>query len=124
MEIFSHILLVCEANFFKTDCCSDDGFKKPTLIPYQPTGVLQVPSNVTRISRALRRVGLDGIPQIIFYHSGVGTGSTKIDMLTGGLLGIGISEVSIPRWKLDSSDLEEEYPRSLLFRCCQLHAWR
>lgn len=73
---------------------ADDGFQKPTLIPYVPTGTLQVPSNVTRISRALRRVGLDGIPQIIYYHSGVGTGSSLVDTITGGLLGTGISEVS------------------------------
>lgn len=74
---------------------SDDGFRKPTLIPYNPTASVQVPSNVTRISHALRRVGLDGIPQIILYHSGVGTGSTKVDLITGGLLGVGISEVGI-----------------------------
>lgn len=72
---------------------SDNGFQKPTLIPYVPTGSLQVPSNVTRISRALKRIGLDGCPQIIYYHSGVGTGSTVIDTITGGLLGTGISEV-------------------------------
>lgn len=74
---------------------SDNGFQKPTLIPYVPTGSLQVPSNVTRIARALKRTGLDGVPQIIYYHSGVGTGSTFLDVLTGGLLGTGISEVRI-----------------------------
>lgn len=62
------------------------------MIPYVPTGTLQVPSNVTRISRALRKTGLDGKRQIIYYHSGVGTGSSFIDTLTGGILGIGISE--------------------------------
>ncbi|KAH7360619.1 hypothetical protein BKA65DRAFT_189578 [Rhexocercosporidium sp. MPI-PUGE-AT-0058] len=82
------LIICCDGTWMD----SDDGFKKPTLIPYQPTGVLQVPSNVTRISRALRRTGREGVPQIIFYHSGVGTGSSKVDMLTGGLLGIGISE--------------------------------
>lgn len=74
---------------------SDDGFQKPTLIPYVPTGSLQVPSNVTRIARALKRTGLDGVHQIIYYHSGVGTGSTVLDAITGGLLGTGISEVRI-----------------------------
>jgi hypothetical protein len=74
---------------------SDDGFKKPTLIPYVPTGSLQVPSNVTRISRALTKIGLDGKPQIIYYHSGVGTGSSMIDTIAGGLLGTGISEVNV-----------------------------
>jgi hypothetical protein len=80
-----------------------------------PTGTLQVPSNVTRIGRALKRVGLDGAPQIIYvsgrrprhvsiltsadslliqYHSGVGTGSGMLDAIGGGVLGVGISEVS------------------------------
>ncbi len=45
---------------------SDDGYNKPTLIPYVPTGTLQVPSNVTRISRGMKRVGFDGTPQIIY----------------------------------------------------------
>ena len=71
---------------------SDDGFTKPTLIPYVPTGTLQVPSNVTRISRALSKTSLDGKHQIIYYHSGVGTGSSVIDTITGGILGTGISE--------------------------------
>lgn len=71
---------------------SDDGFQKPTLIPYVPTGTLQIPSNVTRISRALRKSGLDGVNQIIYYHAGVGTGSSMLDSVTGGLLGAGISE--------------------------------
>jgi len=71
---------------------SDNGFVAPTLIPYVPTGSLQVPSNVTRIHRSLSRRGPDGTHQIMYYHSGVGTGSTYIDTLTGGLLGTGISE--------------------------------
>jgi hypothetical protein len=74
---------------------SDDGYSKPTLIPYVPTGTLQIQSNVTRIQRALKRIGLDGKPQINYYHSGVGTGSSFIDTITGGLLGTGISEVLI-----------------------------
>ncbi|PBP28618.1 hypothetical protein BUE80_DR000332 [Diplocarpon rosae] len=89
-NMIKRLIVCCDGTFANFD--SDDGFKKPTLIPYKPTAALQVPSNVTRISRALRRVGLDGIPQIIFYHSGVGTSSTKVDIITGGLLGIGISE--------------------------------
>lgn len=78
---------------FLITCDSDNGFTKPTLIPYQPTGSLQVPSNVTRISRALSKVGLDGKPQIIYYHSGVGSTGSFVDTITGGLLGTGISEV-------------------------------
>ncbi len=83
------LILCCDGTWMD----SDDGFQKPTLIPYQPTGVLQIASNVTRICRALKRNGLDDKPQIIYYHSGVGTGSSAIDTLTGGMLGTGISEV-------------------------------
>lgn len=88
-QVFLNILL----SALPTDIISsDDGFTKPTLIPYVPTGALQIPSNVTRISRALKRIGPDGKPQIIYYHSGVGTGSSTVDIITGGLLGKGISE--------------------------------
>ncbi|RDW84569.1 putative peptidoglycan binding containing protein [Coleophoma cylindrospora] len=82
------LILCCDGTWMD----SDDGYTKPTLIPYNPTAVLQVPSNITRISHALKRHGHDGMPQIIYYHSGVGTGTSIIDNITGGLLGTGISE--------------------------------
>lgn len=96
------------------------------LIPYVPTGTLQIPSNVTRISRALRRHGLDGTPQIIYYHSGVGTGSSLVDTITGGLLGTGISEVTVQyHVKIRAgADPSAEYPRSLQLHCSQLDARR
>lgn len=72
---------------------SDDGYQKPTF--FNPKASLQVPSNVTRLHRALRKIGLDGRSQIIYYHRGVGTGSSMLDKVAGGLLGAGISEVSI-----------------------------
>ncbi|RAL59466.1 hypothetical protein DID88_006582 [Monilinia fructigena] len=82
------IILCCDGTWMD----SDDGFNKPTLIPYKSTGSLQTPSNVTRLSRALRRYGRDGTHQIIYYHSGVGTGSSMMDTISGGMLGTGISE--------------------------------
>ena len=88
MNQTKRLILCCDGTWMD----SDDGFEKPTLIPYVPTGSLQIPSNVTRITRALKRFGLDGKPQIIFYHSGVGTGSSTVDTITGGFLGTGISE--------------------------------
>ena len=88
MNQIKRLILCCDGTWMD----ADDGFEKPTLIPYVPTGALQIPSNVTRISRALKKVGLDGIPQIIYYHSGVGTGSSIVDTITGGFLGTGISE--------------------------------
>jgi hypothetical protein len=85
-----------QGEFFSSnaDPHSDDGFNKPTLFPYQPNATVQVPSNVTRISRALTKMGDDGVRQIIFYHSGVGTSEGILDAFTGGVLGKGISEVS------------------------------
>ena len=50
---------------------------------------------MTRLSRCLRRYAPDGTHQIIYYHSGVGTGSSVLDTLSGGMLGTGISEVRI-----------------------------
>jgi len=88
MNQSKRLILCCDGTWMD----SDDGFEKPTLIPYVPTGTLQVPSNVTRITRALKKFGHDGKPQIIYYHSGVGTGSSTLDTITGGFLGTGISE--------------------------------
>ncbi|KAI0458317.1 hypothetical protein F5B21DRAFT_22857 [Xylaria acuta] len=53
---------------------------------------LQVPSNVTRISRCFKRTCSDGTFQIIYYQSGVGSRSGALDRLFGGAFGIGISE--------------------------------
>ncbi|KAH8791758.1 hypothetical protein F5882DRAFT_83505 [Hyaloscypha sp. PMI_1271] len=87
-QIKKRLVLCCDGTWMD----SDDGYNKPTLIPYVPTGTLQIPSNVTRISRGLKKTGLDGSPQIIYYHSGVGTGPGFVDAIGGGLLGTGISE--------------------------------
>lgn len=69
----------------------DTGYTKPTF--WNPVGRLQTPSNVTRLSRSLRRVCSDGAIQIIEYHSGVGSGGSVADVLSGGAFGLGISEV-------------------------------
>lgn len=81
-------------------CCdgtwmdSDNGYEKPSL--FNPKGTLQVPSNVTRISRCMKRRCSDGKLQIISYESGVGTGSNTLDTITGGAFGLGLSEVRSP----------------------------
>lgn len=69
---------------------SDNGYNEPTLEHPQPT--LQVPSNVTRISRCFKRRCNDGTLQVMSYESGVGTGSNAIDTFTGGAFGLGLSE--------------------------------
>ncbi|KAJ0125249.1 hypothetical protein J7T55_006594 [Diaporthe amygdali] len=50
------------------------------------------PSNVTKLSRSLKRVCEDGTSQIIMYSPGVGTGPSKLDMLTGGAFGEGLDQ--------------------------------
>ncbi|KAK3379589.1 hypothetical protein B0T24DRAFT_647140 [Lasiosphaeria ovina] len=80
-------LIVCSDGTWMN---SDTGYSKPTF--WNPVGKLQTPSNVTRISRSLRRTCADGAIQIIEYHSGVGTGGTLSDVLSGGAFGLGISE--------------------------------
>ncbi|EEU46562.1 uncharacterized protein NECHADRAFT_38858 [Fusarium vanettenii 77-13-4] len=77
-------------------CCdgtwmdSDNGYEEPGLLTGE--GTLQVPSNVTRISRCFKRRCSDGKLQIINYESGVGTGSNMLDSITGGAFGLGLSE--------------------------------
>jgi hypothetical protein len=60
-------------------------------------GEYQVPSNVTRIARAITPLGKDDagndIPQIIFYQNGVGTGSNSLYVkYVGGATGGGLAE--------------------------------
>ena len=47
------------------------------------------PTNVTKIARAVQSKGADGVDQIVYYHSGVGTGG-PLDQFTGGAFGKGI----------------------------------
>ncbi|KAB5523046.1 hypothetical protein GE09DRAFT_488912 [Coniochaeta sp. 2T2.1] len=80
------LIVCCDGTWMN----SDTGYEKPTL--FHPLGKAQVPSNVTRLSRSLRRVCRDGTLQIIAYQNGVGTGSTISDAITGGAFGRGIAE--------------------------------
>jgi uncharacterized protein (DUF2235 family) len=47
------------------------------------------PTNVIRIAYRVAKRAADGVPQIVFYHQGVGTGNV-IDRYTGGALGKGL----------------------------------
>ncbi|KAJ2995896.1 hypothetical protein NUW58_g1148 [Xylaria curta] len=77
-------------------CCdgtwqnSDNGNAKSSNGKSEPR--LQIPSNVTRISRCFKRTCSDGVFQIIYYQSGVGSRSGILDRLFGGAFGTGISE--------------------------------
>jgi uncharacterized protein (DUF2235 family) len=58
-------------------CC--DGTWQDLESPY--------PSNVVKLSQAVKPVATDGTPQIVFYDAGIGTESQK---LSGGTAGVGI----------------------------------
>ena len=47
-------------------------------------------TNVVRMMRVIKSQSHDGIPQIVYYHSGVGTGNV-MDKIGGGAGGIGIA---------------------------------
>ncbi|KLU82158.1 hypothetical protein MAPG_01234 [Magnaporthiopsis poae ATCC 64411] len=49
-------------------------------------------SNVSRISRVIKRTCHDGTHQLMLYDPGVGTGVLKMDQLTGGGFGMGLAE--------------------------------
>jgi uncharacterized protein (DUF2235 family) len=73
----------------------DSGYHRPSRT--DPNVTLQVPSNVTRISRLFKLQSSDGKDQIISYESGVGTGSNTLDSITGGAFGLGLAEVTALR---------------------------
>ncbi|KAL8861658.1 MAG: hypothetical protein Q9178_001859 [Gyalolechia marmorata] len=52
---------------------------------------LPVPSNVTRISHAIKAKSGDGVAQIVFYQPGVGTEGGIVSRVVGGATGEGLS---------------------------------
>lgn len=84
--IHKRLIVCCDGTWLN----SDNGYNEPTIEHPLPT--LQVPSNVTRISRCFKRRCNDGTLQVMAYESGVGTGSNAIDTFTGGAFGLGLSE--------------------------------
>ena len=55
-------------------------------------GKLPVPSNVTRISQAIKAKSSDGIPQIVYYEPGVGSTGTISNRIIGGATADGLSD--------------------------------
>lgn len=71
---------------------SDRGYVKDSFFD-NPR--LQVPSNVTRICRAIKpeTVREDAeVPQIVYYQAGIGTGMSLWEKYVGGASGLGLSE--------------------------------
>ncbi|KAJ9649677.1 hypothetical protein H2199_000456 [Coniosporium tulheliwenetii] len=56
------------------------------------TGELAIPSNVTRLSRAIKPVSSDGIPQVVYYHYGVASRGNVVSRVVMGSTGEGLEE--------------------------------
>ncbi|KAB8356667.1 hypothetical protein FH972_024244 [Carpinus fangiana] len=55
-------------------------------------GKLIPPSNVTRITRAIKSQSADGIQQIVYYQAGVGSTGTLTNKIIGGATGAGLAD--------------------------------
>lgn len=80
------------AVLFSNPSVSDNGYLPSNLVRSYSEDSALAPTNVTRISKALRSTGNDGKMQIVYYQSGVATGSNIVDVLAEDLLGIGLRE--------------------------------
>ena len=83
------LIMCCDGTWMN----ADSGFEEGPF--WNPTHRIQVPSNVTRISRSFKHLCADGRMQIINYESGIGTGSNMLDSVTGGVFGAGLSQVRL-----------------------------
>ncbi len=72
--MFKRLIVACDGTWNN----ADDGMKN---------GMLQIPSNITRISRAIKTISQDGIPQIVCYHQGLGTEGGTVSRFVSGTIG-------------------------------------
>ncbi|KAI9783145.1 MAG: hypothetical protein M1816_001596 [Peltula sp. TS41687] len=80
------LIVCCDGTWFN----SDRGYVKDGLFD---NGRLQVPSNVTRIARAIRAESeKDDVSQVVYYQAGLGTGNSLWEKFAGGATGLGLSE--------------------------------
>ncbi|KAL2355458.1 hypothetical protein BJ546DRAFT_688960 [Cryomyces antarcticus] len=77
--VFKRLVLACDGTWLD----SDNGNVKMELV---------MPSNVTRITRAIKARSSDGIPQIVDYYHGVGSQGGIVDRVYGGATGEGLAE--------------------------------
>lgn len=69
-------------------CCDGTWLDSTSLM----SGDIPIPSNVTRISQAIKPISDDGIPQIVYYQAGVGTQGSILNRVIGGATAEGLSE--------------------------------
>ncbi|KAL8732945.1 MAG: hypothetical protein Q9181_003751 [Wetmoreana brouardii] len=53
---------------------------------------IPLPSNITRITHAIKAKSSDGVPQVVFYEPGVGTEGGITNKIIGGATGQGLSD--------------------------------
>ncbi|KAF2424255.1 hypothetical protein EJ08DRAFT_652495 [Tothia fuscella] len=81
------LIVCCDGTWLN----SDHGTTKGDNLTEPKNPVLQAPSNVTRISRCIKRKDDNGNDQITYYQSGIGTHDV-VDKVIGGATGLGLSE--------------------------------
>ena len=67
--------------------------------PYRSDGSDPSLTNVRRVSQAVKPIGHDDTPQLVYYHSGVGTGWAGLDRVLGGGMGIGLSKSIVDAYR-------------------------
>ncbi|KAF2280250.1 uncharacterized protein EI97DRAFT_357088, partial [Westerdykella ornata] len=77
--MFKRLIVACDGTWMN----SDNGMLN---------GRIAVPSNVTRLSRAIKAVSQDGIPQIVNYQMGVASQGSVLNRLTHGVTGEGLQD--------------------------------
>lgn len=77
--MFKRLIVACDGTWLN----SDNGMVN---------GKLSVPSNVTRMSRAIKAVSQDGVPQIVNYHFGVGSAGGRLNRIVSGATGEGLGD--------------------------------
>lgn len=68
--------------------CADGTWNNPE----QTDKGISSPTNVARLAAAVLPYDKNGVPQTVFYHSGVGTRNGILDHVFGGALGAGLSK--------------------------------
>ena len=56
------------------------------------SGELPIPSNVTRVSQAIKPISRDGVSQIVYYQAGIGSQGGFLHRVIGGATAEGLSE--------------------------------
>lgn len=74
MPPYKRLIIACDGTWVN----SNDGFTRSYSL-FGNSEKLAIPSNITRLCRALLPESREGVEQIVFYQSGVGS--------TGGLFG-------------------------------------